>query len=172
MKNERWIFVLLAISGMAQFRCGGDEDIIIFTVEQTARLLSNDTTKTWEITQRVVDGVTDELDVCELNTRLIFVKGSSLAGDSIILVDDCSQEPVISGYWQVINVEEASPADTLFFLLNPDTVILEDESVEVRYDTLLNVIENISAQNLIIHRLGTFNQSPDNILESYNFEIE
>ncbi len=147
--------------------CGDEENTISFTAEQTSRLLSNDSTKSWLLINREIDGVLSTLEMCEAENSLAFGMATGDALNTLLFEDECDPIPIYDGFWQVLNQRALATSDTLIYLFNPDTLFQSEDSLFVDYDTLVNIIEQISSQNLILFREDTMSQPPVSFRETF-----
>lgn len=149
----------------------GDTEIR-FTVAETERLLSGDSTKTWNLVSREIDDVPVALEGCLLENELIFSRGSG-SDERILLFDDsCDESKIFDGYWEVLNQSNLPVTDTLLYLFNPDTVSRDEDSFVVAHDTLVNIVERITSRFLTISRIDTSGRVPVVILENYEIKVE
>lgn len=149
-----------------------EDNKIAFSAAQTGRLLSNDSTKTWNLVRKEVDDQISELEPCELENALVFGKAAGSALNTLSFDDSCDQMVIYDGFWEVLNQLELPISDTLIYLFNPDTLFKSEDSVFVDYDTLVNIIDQITSRNLTISRADTLNGASVFIKESYTSVIE
>ena len=166
--------VFLSILGCLLFvGCdnGGDTEVQ-FTQAQTERLLSNDSTKTWNLVSREIDDQPVTLEGCLLENELVFTKGSEGDASKLLFDDSCDENAIFDGYWEVLNQSNLPATDTLIYLFNPDTLFQSEDSLAVDHDTLVNTIDRISSQFLTISRIDTINQTLVFIRENYEVRKE
>ena len=161
------VFLLLG-SCLLNTSCNNEEDTEIpFTAAQTERLLSNDSTKTWNLVRREIDDTPVDLEGCLLENELIFAKGTSSADRTLLFDDSCDENKIFDGYWEVLNQNNLPVTDTLLYLFNPDTLFQSEDSLVVDHDTLINIIEGITSRFLTISRVDTVNRTTVFIKEDY-----
>ncbi len=147
--------------------CKEEENVIRFTAEQTGRLLSNDSTKNWLLTNKEINGMVSVLEPCEAENTLTFGNSTEIGLSTLFYDDDCEETVIYDGFWEVLNQQSLETSDTLIYLFNPDTLFKSEDSLVVDHDTIINIIDQISSQNLIISRLDTLNGQNLNIKEFY-----
>ena len=147
--------------------CVDEDSEVQFTAAQTGRLLSNDTTKTWNLVSRTHDDNPVTLDDCSLDNELIFAKGSGGAANKLLFDDACDENKIFDGYWEVLNQNDLLTTDTLVYLFNPDTLVKTEDELVVDHDTLINIIEKITSRFLTISRVETIDRSQIIVKESY-----
>jgi hypothetical protein len=94
--------------------CGDKENIVVFTYSEVVRLLSNDSTKSWERKTLVIDGQSPEMSECDLYTSTEYIsRNDSLIYITESIPDFCSGEIELldSGYWDVL--EESIISDRI-----------------------------------------------------------
>ena len=144
-----------------------DDSEIAFTPVQIEQLLGSDSTKSWILVGKEIDGEQTLFDDCELENELIFTKGISDAANILVFDDSCGTEKVLDGYWEVINESSLPVTDSLIYLFNPDTLFQEEDSLVVAHDTVFNIIDRITSRFLTISRTEIVNRVPVTIKEDY-----
>lgn len=125
--------------------CGNEENIVVFTRSEVIRLLSNDSTKSWERKRILSDGEPGSLSDCDLFTSTQYISEM----DNLIFIsrtdpDYCggSSMKLDSGSWDVL--EESLISDRIdriaYYSVNGDTTVKE--------------IRDISALNLTTEYLS------------------
>ena len=148
--------------------CGNDEDPEIqFTPVQIERLLASDSTKTWNLISREIDGEPAIIEDCQQENELIFSLGSSDAANILLFDDSCDEDKIFDGYWEVLNQSNLPVTDTLLYLFNPDTLFQSEDSLAVDHDTLINIIDRITSQFLTISRIDEVNRTAVTVKENY-----
>ena len=151
--------------------CGDEDDSEIqFTSAQIERLLASDSTKSWKLVRKEIDGEQAITDSCQLENELIFTRGIAPVAGILVFDDSCDVEKVLDGYWEVLNQSNLPVTDTLLYLFNPDTsfqVEVEDSLVIVDHDTVINIVERITSRFLTISRTEISNRVSVTVTEDY-----
>jgi hypothetical protein len=127
--------------------CGSDENIVVFTDSEVIRLLSNDSTKTWERKIVLIDGQSAGYSECDLFTNIKYYSGN----DSLIYSigsqpDFCGgmKELLDSGYWEVL--EESNQSNRIdriaYYSINGDTTVKKIMEITAIFLTTENDIDN------------------------------
>jgi len=118
------LFILIFLLGS----CSDRENIVVFTNSEAIRLLSNDSSKTWERRNVVIDGQTTDMSECELFSNTIYVsRNDSLIYLTKTLSDYCDghSDLLDSGLWDVL--EESTISDRIdriaYYSFSGDTTI-------------------------------------------------
>ena len=163
-------FSFLGLScGLLLVACVDEEDSEIqFTADQIERLLAGDSTKSWKLIRKEIDGEQAITDSCQLENELIFTRGIAPVAGILVFDDSCDVEKVLDGYWEVLNQSNLPVTDTLLYLFNPDTsFIIEDSLVVVEHDTVINIVERITSRFLTISRTEISNRVSVTVTEDY-----
>jgi hypothetical protein len=148
LKSYLMVFLLFFLFVGA---CGDKENIVVFTYSEVIRLLSNDSSKSWDRKAMTIDGQAQETNECDLYSNTIYIHRN----DSLIYIitsqsEFCGGEEVVldSGYWDVI--EESVISDRIdriaYYSLDGDTTYKDLKEITSVFLTLESDIDDATVQ--------------------------
>lgn len=165
--NVFFTFLWLA-GGLLLVTCRDEDDSEIqFTPAQIERLLASDSTKSWNLISKEIDGQQVIIDGCQLENELIFTQGAGETANILVFDDSCEEDKILDGYWEVINQSDLPVTDTLLYLFNPDTLFQSEDSLVVDHDTVINIVDRITSRFLTISRTEMINRISVAVKEDY-----
>jgi hypothetical protein len=125
--------------------CAEEEKIIVFTESELIRLLSGDTTKSWNRIAFFMDGQASSLEDCDLNTVTTFYVDDTdslkylIRSNPVLCNGDA--DTLETGYWRIIEKENNDDLrDKIEFVVNEDTT--------------LKIISRVTSRFLNLDQLG------------------
>jgi len=135
--------IIFSIGLLLLCSCSDEEKIVIFNRAEVIRLLSNDSSKSWERRMMVIDGQPSDISECDLftTTRYLSIK------DSLLYITStqssyCNGNPVLldSGFWDVL--EEGINSDRIdriaYYSVSGDTTIKQVSEITAIFLTTEN----------------------------------
>ncbi len=172
MRIKLETFRILAISSifllMTMIGCNEEEVGVSFTEGQLEQLLSTDTLKNWHMLSKSVDGIDITLENCSPSPVLRFERENDTIPNIFYYDVNCAPTFFDFGVWDVVNFSESTFSDSLLFMINGEIINVGTDEETVIFDTVVNIVESITSQQLIISRVEVENEIAHTIEEEYS----